>query len=94
MKAIFAVIIFNSVFCRVEIGQCNWTIGCNHTHNQIFRAANDTKSFKLDPQITEFITITIATTAYPTKLRSFQNGGIFTLDNFSTRDIFSNKWKM
>ena len=84
MKAIFAVIIFNSVFCRVEIGQCNWTIGCNQTHipNQIFRAANDTKSFKLDPQITEFITITIATTAYPTKLRSFQNGGIFYFRQF------------
>ena len=48
------------------IGQCNRTV----------TLANDIKCTRLNPPITEVITITMAATTFPSKLGIFQNGRI------------------
>ena len=55
-----AALFFRYSFCKVVIGQCNQTVGCNRT----VEATSHTKYTQLNPPITELITITTATTTY------------------------------
>ena len=83
--------IFHQSFCKVVIGQCNRTVGCNRTPviGQLQLKKYHTKSAQLNPPIAQLITITIATTTYPgkRKLVNFKNGVIFSFFTLSLPEM-------
>ena len=83
--------IFHQSFCKVVIGRCNRTVGCNWTPviGQLQLKKYHTKSAQLNPPTAQLITITIATTTYPgkRKLVNFKNGVMFSFFTLSLPEM-------